>query len=179
MSDRYEETNSFPEAPIDRRDSRQDHPENDLSDDADYSNRTPPEPQSFDELADSPDPLARAEANRRSSRQAWQYLLLAVVTSIGFAILLAFGMRMFADPSACADFGGRLMCSQSQQQWWAIIASLPPIGFLIGTMVIMIRKLNRYLRWRPWMGVFWVMVPFTMWCLTVTVQVYLAPSAAF
>ena len=182
MSNRYEElpdeSFSFPEAPIGPRDSDHDHPENDLSDDADYSNRTPPPPQSFDELADSPDPLARAEANRRSSRQAWQYLLLALISSVVFAVLLAVFMRLFSDPAACAEFGGRLMCSQSQQQWWAILTSLPPIGFLIGTMIIMIRKLNAYLRWRPWMGVFWVMVPFTMWTLTVTVQVYLSAGAA-
>ena len=37
---------------------RPEHPENDLTSDADYANLRRPEPRSFDELADEPDPLA-------------------------------------------------------------------------------------------------------------------------
>ena len=36
---------------------RPEHPENDLTSDADYANLRRPEPRSFDELADEPDPL--------------------------------------------------------------------------------------------------------------------------
>lgn len=46
------------------------HPENDLTTDADYANLRRPEPATFDELADAPDPLAVAKANRRSTIQA-------------------------------------------------------------------------------------------------------------
>ena len=42
---------------------RPEHPENDLTSDADYANLRRPEPQSFDELADEPDPLEIAAAN--------------------------------------------------------------------------------------------------------------------
>ena len=45
---------------------RPEHPENDLTSDADYANLRRPEPRSFDELADEPDPLEVAAANRRS-----------------------------------------------------------------------------------------------------------------
>ena len=51
------------------------HPENDLTTDADYANLRRPEPQSFDELADAPDPLTIAKANRRSSRQALWFMV--------------------------------------------------------------------------------------------------------
>ena len=46
------------------------HPENDLTADADFANRRRPEPQTVEELADSPDPVKVAAANRASSRQA-------------------------------------------------------------------------------------------------------------
>ena len=42
---------------------RPEHPENDLTSDADYANLRRPEPRSFDELADEPDPLEIAAAN--------------------------------------------------------------------------------------------------------------------
>ena len=47
-----------------------DHPENDLITDADFTNMLRPAPRDFDELADAPDPLVVAQANRRSTRQA-------------------------------------------------------------------------------------------------------------
>ena len=54
-----------------------DHPENDLITDADFTNMMRPAPRDFDELADAPDPLMVAQANRRSTRQA---ILWAVIT---------------------------------------------------------------------------------------------------
>ena len=54
---------------------RPEHPENDLTSDADYANLRRPEPRSFDELADEPDPLEIAAANRRSTRQAVWYMI--------------------------------------------------------------------------------------------------------
>ena len=56
-----------------------DHPENDLITDADFTNMMRPTPRDFDELADAPDPLVVAQANRRSTRQA---ILWAVLTPV-------------------------------------------------------------------------------------------------
>lgn len=156
-----------------------DHPENDLSDDADFSNLKRPAPSSIDELADQEDPLIIAARNRRSSKQALWYLITSLVTTFLFGFVLLVIMRLIAGEETCAAVDGRFLCTTGLQKTWAIIASLPPIGFLIGSMIIMVRKLHGYVRWRPWMGVFWVLVPFTMWVLTITVQVYLSPEFAF
>lgn len=60
-----------------------DHPENDLITDADFTNMMRPAPRDFDELADAPDPLVVAQANRRSTRQAILWAVLTpVVTSL-------------------------------------------------------------------------------------------------
>ena len=62
------------------------------------------------------------------------------------------------------------LCTNTWRTWWAVLTSIPPVAMLIGCAVIMVRKLNRYERWAPWMGVFWLpLVPFTMVWLIITV----------
>lgn len=49
---------------------------------------------------------------------------------------------------------------------------------MIGCAVIMVRKLHRYLRWRSWMAIFWVMAcNFMLWTIT-DIQLFLMDSAA-
>ncbi|GAB3943417.1 hypothetical protein [Corynebacterium tapiri] len=153
---------------------RPEHPENDLSEssDADYANLQPPAPRTVDELADQEDPVRHSERNRQSTRQAWQYLALSIMSSLLFALIVALIFR-FTHSGEC---DARLVCTLEDQRLWAIIASLPPIAFLLGSGWIMVRKLKAYLRWRSWMAVFWILVPFTMWFLVVTVQVGLSPT---
>lgn len=176
----------YPRAPIERkrvrptpRRQRPEHPENDLADDADYANLQPPAPRNPDELADQVDPAVLAERNQRSSRQAWRYLFVALIGSLLFALLLAVIFRFVAGADTCAAVDGRFLCTLTLQRTWAVVVSVPPIAFLIGAMIIMMRKLRAYVRWRPWMGVFWVLVPFTMWVITITVQVWLSQGPAF
>ena len=147
-----------------------DHPENDLSDDADYANLLPPTPSSAEELAESEDPVRRAERNRASTRQALWYLAVILVGTFLTGGLLAVLARALGGP-LCTPDGADWLCSEASQTWWPIAASVTPIAGLIGCGVIMVRKLKSYLRWRPWMGVFWVLVPFTMWWLTYTLGI--------
>ena len=129
----------------------QDHPENDLHSGADRFSRTRPEPRDFDALADEPDPAEVAERNRRSTRQALGF----TVASISFCLL--FGLVLWWIPGV-------------SETWWAVLTSIPPVAALLACAVIMVRKLNRYERWVPWMGVFWLpLVPFTMVWLIITI----------
>ena len=45
------------------------------------------------------------------------------------------------------------------------------MGGVIGCAIIMVRKLNNYTRWRPWMGIFWVLIPFAMMWMLQTWQI--------
>ncbi|WP_018296562.1 hypothetical protein [Corynebacterium lubricantis] len=147
------------------------HPENDLSGDSDYYNRVRPEAESFDDLADQPDPLLVAKRNKASTRQAITYMAASIVGTLVFAGILAVIFRMIGGP-LCEAGEATWLCSPGQRTWWAILTSIPPVVTLIGCAVIMVRKLNRYERWMPWMGVFWLpMVPFTMVWLTYTVGI--------
>ena len=54
---------------------------------------------------------------------------------------------------------------------------IPLLG-MIGCAIIMVRKLRRYLRWRSWMAIFWVMAfNFMIWAIS-DIQLFLASSAA-
>ena len=147
------------------------HPENDLTSDYDYSNRARPDAESFDELADQPDPLEVAARNKASTRQAILYMVSSIVVTLAISGALALIFRLIGGP-LCEAVEAVWLCSQSQRTWWAILSSIPPVAALIGCAVIMVRKLNRYERWMPWMGVLWLpLLPFTMWWLTITVGI--------
>ena len=150
---------------------RDEHPENDLHSGTDRYNLPRPQPRSFDEMADEPDPLVLAQRNRASTKQAIWYAVIAVATTILFGVGLATVSRVMGGP-LCAEGDANWLCTESWRFWWAILCSIPPVVFLLGCAVIMVRKLNRYERWVPWMGVFWLpLVPFTIWWLTYTVGI--------
>ncbi|MDY5785470.1 MULTISPECIES: hypothetical protein [unclassified Corynebacterium] len=153
------------------------HPENDLQSGADYSNRVRPEPRDFDELADLPDPLEEAQRNRRSTRQAITYAAATLALTALIGLLTALPFRLQGGP-LCDAGTATWLCTPSARTWWAVINSFPPVVGVLGCAVLMVRKLNRYERWMPWMGVFWLpLVPFTMWWLTVTIGILAFDSA--
>ncbi|QPK79074.1 hypothetical protein G7Y31_11380 [Corynebacterium lizhenjunii] len=148
------------------------HPENDLSSDADYTNKRPPAPHSFDDLADAPDPAWLAEQNRKSSRQALWFLISIVVASLvcGLGSLLV--LRQFPGPW-CESGDAAWLCTTTTRSVWMGLAIFFPLLGVVGSGVIMLRKLNRYLRWRAWMGVFWALtLHFMIWAIDVLQVLY-------
>ena len=153
------------------------HPENDLTGGQDRFSRPRPEPRTFDELADEPDPLEVARRNKASTSQALWYAVATVTITLGVGLVLAAVARAAGGP-LCDAGEATWLCSQAWRTRWAILASIPPVVMLLGCAVIMVRKLNRYERWMPWMGVFWLpLVPFTMTWLIFTIGI-LARDAA-
>ena len=147
------------------------HPENDLNSASDRFSRMRPEPKDFDALADEPDPLVTAQRNRDSTRQAIWYAIATVAITLLIGLSLATISRLQGGP-LCSAGDATWLCTQRWRTWWAIITSIPPVVMMIGCAVIMVRKLNRYERWMPWMGAFWLpIVPFTMAWLVVTVGI--------
>lgn len=154
------------------------HPENDLTSGADRFSLARPEPQTFDELADAPDPLVTAKRNEESTRAAIWYGVATVAITLAFALVLALIARAMGGP-LCSEGDATWLCTQSWRTWWAVLTSVPPVAALIGCAVIMVRKLNRYERWMPWMGVFWLpIVPFTMMWLVITVGMLATDGAS-
>lgn len=141
------------------------HPENDLTSDADYFNLRRPEPRDFDELADQPDPAEVAASNRASSRQAIIYLIVTIILSYAVAMILAVIFR-FQGGEFC-DGDSAWLCTPTQRQIWGYSVIVVPLASMLGCAVIMVRKLKKYLRWRTWMGIFWFLVPhFMIWAFT-------------
>ncbi|WP_234461437.1 hypothetical protein [Corynebacterium macginleyi] len=92
--------------------SHPEHPENDLTTDADYANLRRPEPQNFDDLADEPDPVEVAAANRRSTRQAIWYMVSVLVISA----LYGFGIALFSRLSGGPPVRAR-HCKLAVHRW--------------------------------------------------------------
>ena len=152
-----------------------DHPENDLRADADYSNRPRPQPRSFDELADEPDPAEIAEANRRSSRQAWIFLFAVLISSAVVAGVLGIVFRSMGGP-LCEAGEAIWLCTPNAQLIWGIAAlTIPTVGMLAAGF-IMLSKYRRYLRWRTWMGVFYMLVPHSLFGLFNGIQMIYAST---
>ena len=157
------------------------HPENDLTSDevsdADYTNLRRPEPQTFDELADAPDPLDVAAANRRSTRQALWFMVGIIAASAVYALILVGILKFTGGGQEChsAELAAWL-CTKQQRTIYATTTVVLPFLGMIGCAVIMVRKLKSYVRWRGWMAIFWVMVGhFMLWCIT-DIQILLAPE---
>ncbi|APT93475.1 hypothetical protein CPHO_11885 [Corynebacterium phocae] len=142
------------------------HPENDLERDIDRANLVRPEPKTFDDLADAPDPARNAQ----SSRQAFWFLVTVTAVSLilGLGSLLIF--RLIGGP----DCGPNTwICSDTQRFIWMPLAFATPLFGLAGAFVITLRKLRAYLRWGVWMGVFWFFaLYFLLWGINI-LQVFL------
>ncbi|AZA10269.1 hypothetical protein [Corynebacterium pseudopelargi] len=145
------------------------HPENDLSSDADYANRHRPAPRNFDELADAPDPFIEAQRNRRSTKQAIAFVLFIPGLTMLVALLLAIVARAMGGP-LCESGHATWICSREAEIWWPIASSIVPVGGIVACGVILWRKYLGYIRWRPWMGAFWATALWAMFWMLVTFQ---------
>ena len=93
-----------------------------------------------------------------------------IALTAGGGFLLALVTRLMGGP-LCDAGEAAWLCTRSAQIWWPIVTSIFAMGGVIGCAVIMVRKLNNYTRWRPWMGIFWVLIPFAMMWMLQTWQI--------
>lgn len=143
------------------------HPENDLSDEADYSNKRPPSSDDLDSLTTMQDPMEIRRKNRQSTKQAVIYLFAVPLVTFLSAYLLAWVARLQGGP-ICETGDAVWLCSRSAEIWWSISTSIIAFGGMLGAAWILYDKYRKYLRWRAWMGVLWVLIPFSMlWATSV------------
>ncbi|MBP3088228.1 hypothetical protein EML15_03575 [Corynebacterium sp. sy017] len=146
------------------------HPENDLRSDADYANRYRPQPQTFDELADQPDPVAQAAANKRSTKQAIIFACFIPLLTAVLSLLSAMFIRHLGG-IRCESNQAVWLCTHAAQVWWPILTSAIPVSGTLICAYITYHKYKNYLRWRPWMGTFWALITFSMVWMTSVLQI--------
>ena len=131
----------------------------------------------MEEFADQPDPKEVNARNEASTKQALWFAGGTVAATFLVAGILALVSRMTGGP-LCEAGEATWLCTATWRTIWAVVSSIPPVAGIIGCAIIMVRKLNRYERWMPWMGVFWLpIVPFAMWWLTITIGILATDSA--
>lgn len=146
------------------------HPENDLVADADRTNKPRPEPRDFDELADQPDPYEQLQLNKKSTRQALWWATGTVIFSLVVSGGLALASRL-AGGAYCATGLNTWLCSRTWELVWSLGSCAVPIAGAVGCGIIMVLKLQRYIRWGTWMGAFWFLVPYAMLWMTTAGQI--------
>ena len=131
----------------------------------------------MEEFADQPDPKEVNARNEASTKQALWFAGGIVAATFLVAGILALISRMTGGP-LCEAGEATWLCTATWRTIWAVVSSIPPVAGIIGCAIIMVRKLNRYERGMPWMGVFWLpIVPFAMWWLTITIGILATDSA--
>lgn len=144
-----------------------DHPENVFSEEADYANLRPTFANDFSDVNRIPDPLEQQRKNEQSSRQALIYLAAVPIVTFVSAFLLAWVARLMGGP-LCDAGEATWICSRAAQLWWPISTSLIAFGGMLGCAWILYDKYRNFIRWRAWMGVLWVLIPFSMlWATSV------------
>lgn len=148
-----------------KHDEFKQHPENDLQADADFTNRPRPTAHSAEELAGGGDPAELLAKNQQSGRQALTYAIGAPLTLMAIAFVLLLISRMVGGP-LCDAGQATWICTEFTRIWWPTVTSILAFAGLLLCAFIMVRKLNRHLRWWPWMGAFWLLLPLSMLWMT-------------
>ena len=104
-----------------------------------------------------------------------------MVSVLVISALYGFGVALFSRLTGgplCEDGTASWLCTEGQRNFFAISTMIIPLLGMIGCAIIMVRKLRRYLRWRSWMAIFWVMAfNFMIWAIS-DIQLILVDSAA-
>lgn len=113
------------------------------------------------------DPLLRLERNAASTRQALWYLGVAILLPIIVGFTLALVSRSSGGPY-CERDASAWLCSSS----WILLFGLIPSAIALVEMFIAAylcyRKWKTFQRWRTWLAVVVLMVPYTMSWVTST-----------
>lgn len=113
------------------------------------------------ELDYEADPLLRLERNNRSTRQAVVFffgiILLTSVTAFAIWLVSISTGGPYCDADASAN-----LCSATYRLLFMIIPPAIAAFGLFGGAWIAYLKWKSHQRWRPWIAVIWMIMPFTL-----------------
>ncbi|WJZ03935.1 hypothetical protein [Corynebacterium freiburgense] len=145
------------------------HPENDLPGSTEISEELrraielPTGKEPSEQITD--DPLERLERNQSSTRQAIAFAIAVPVVTFLTAFIIAIISRTSGGPLCDAGISDWI-CSRQYEILFPII---PGVIALSGTLLaawITYVKWRSYGRWRPWLAIIWVLMPFTLAWMT-------------
>lgn len=118
------------------------------------------------------DSLLRLERNARSTKQAIIYFVAVLITPIVAAVIVAFISRASGGVYCSADASAYL-CTDGWRIAFGLIPAFISLFSLFGAAYLCYTKWKSFQRWRAWLGVTILMIPYTMSWVTTTGSLYL------
>lgn len=125
-----------------------------------------PRPPRIDPLVDA-DPLYRLERNQNSTRNAIGFAIAVPMLTFLTAFVVAMISRTLGGP-LCSAGRATWICSRRFEILFPLLPGLVSVGGTFLAAFITYRVWSRYGRWRPWLAILWVLVPFTLFWITST-----------
>lgn len=113
------------------------------------------------------DPEERALRDARSTRQAIYYFI-----SVPIIVLVLAGIVLIASRTAggplCEAGDAQWLCSRASQIWFSLLPGIVAMGSVFLAAYITYRKWKTQQRWRWWIAVVWISMPFALAWITGT-----------
>ena len=111
------------------------------------------------------DPLFRLERNRTSTHNAISYAVAVPAITFLVAFVIAMISRTMGGP-LCNAGVSTWSCSRTFEVLFPAIPGAVALGGTLLGAWITYRVWAHYGRWRPWLAILWVLVPFTLLWMT-------------
>lgn len=118
-----------------------------------------------DPLKDQPE--LRQERDERSTRQALYYFIGVPIVVFALAAIVLLVSRS-SGGSLCEAGEAEWLCSRGAQIWFSLLPGIVALGSVFLAMYITYVKWRRRQRWRWWIAVVWISMPFALAWITGT-----------
>ena len=130
----------------------------------DKADSTPSKPSQLDyEL----DPLLRLEQHTRSTHQAIVYVIMVPLITLLAAGIILFISHNQGGPD-CDAGESAWICSRTYEILFPVVPGAIALIGALGAVWTTYIKWARYDRWRPWLAICWVLIPFALGWITST-----------
>lgn len=122
--------------------------------------------ESYGELSEL-DPTVRAKQDARSTQQALYYFISVPIIVLALAGIILVISRMSGGP-LCDSGEAVWLCSRASQIWFSLLPGIVAMGSVFLASYITYLKWKTQQRWRWWIAVVWISMPFALAWITGT-----------
>ena len=112
-------------------------------------------------------PAEQEARNQRSTRQAFIYFFSVPVIVFTLAGIIMVVSRMSGGP-LCESGQSQWLCTRASQIWFSLVPGLVSLGSVFLAGYITYHKWRTQQRWRWWIAVVWLSMPFALAWITGT-----------
>ncbi|MBN9644354.1 hypothetical protein JZY06_06990 [Corynebacterium sp. CCM 8862] len=107
------------------------------------------------------DPLLRLEDNRKSVRNAIVFAVMIPLLTLTTGLIIALISRSQGGP-ICDSGHSNWICTRTYEIIFPVLPGVISFGGLIIACGITWRQWAQDRYWQPWLGIIWLLIPFTL-----------------